>query len=151
MEFNQKNFKRFKKQIKSITGSKIQLGATGQSNAPGLSNAELLLVHEFGVPKKNIPARAPVRKTFRDKKNLKKIRDNLRGLLVKNFDKKKGFKIDKILSGVAETMRALLVTTIKRRLSPANTASTLARKRGDLPLIDTGRMVNSITSRVKRK
>lgn len=150
MKVKDKGKKKFLRQLKQIGKAKIQIGATGGHNNTELSNADLMVVHEFGVPRLGIPARRPIKITFTNDDNLSLISKNLQGLLKKNFNEKSGFNIGNIVNGVGETMRTLLVATIKKGELEEILDTSRARRVGSKttpPLIDTGQMVNSITFR----
>lgn len=150
MKIKDKGKKKFLRQLKQIEKAKIQIGASGGHSNSELSNAEILTVHEFGAPRQNIPARRPVRITYTDDDNLTLISKALQVALKNNFNEQRGFNIDNILKGVGETMRALLVGTIRKGVDPDILEKSRARRRGSKttpPLIDTGQLVNSITFR----
>lgn len=147
---NKKQYKKFRKDLNNLGKMKIQIGAVGKHKNADISNAALLRIHEVGVPSQGIPARAPIRKTFRNKKNLRLIGANIQGLIRNNY-KNGELQIEKITDGLGLTMKNLVQATIKRRLDPANKPDTVRRKRGDLPLVDTGQMVNSIEYGVNKK
>ena len=150
MKIDDKRWKRLKKQIKELDGSVIQIGAIGDHADTSLTNAELLVIHEFGSEKAGIPARMPIRRTFRDSKNLKIIKKNIEGLIRKNFSIEKGLNIDKILNGIGVTLSTMVKATISRRVTPANKEATLLRKKGDLPLVNTRQLINSIDYGIKK-
>lgn len=150
MKVKDKGKKKFLRQLKQIGKAKIQIGATGGHTNTDLTNADLMVIHEFGVPRQGIPARRPIRITFTDDNNLKLISKNLQALLKNNFNGKTGFNINNIVNGVGETMRSLLVATIKIGVDPNILDTSRKHRRGSKttpPLIDTGQMVNSITFR----
>lgn len=150
MKVKDKGKKKFLKQLKQIGKAKIQIGATGGHSNTDLTNADLMVIHEFGAPRQGIPARRPVKITFTNDDNLSLISKNLQGLLKQNYNKSSGFNINNIVNGIGETMRALLVATIKQGVDPNILDTSRARRRGSKttpPLIDTGQMVNSITFR----
>ncbi len=150
MKVKDKGKKKFLRQLKQIEKAKIQIGATGSHSNTDLTNAEILTIHEFGAPKAGIPARRPVRVTYTDDDNLTLISKALQVVLKRNFNEQRGFNIDNVLKGVGETMRALLVATIRKGVDPDILEKSRARRRGSKttpPLIDTGQLVNSITFR----
>jgi hypothetical protein len=55
----------------------------------------------------------------------------------------------KAVSTTAERYHRDIVRRIKARISPANAASTIARKKSNHPLIDTGEMLDAITWRMR--
>lgn len=152
MKSNSKLFKKFKKSVKELQKQVVQIGAVGQHTYAKMPNAELLAIHEFGTNDGHIPPRAPIRKTFGDSANLKTLENNIQGLIKVNYEPNKGtFKIPSITDGIGATMKQMVKAKIKFRLSPSNDPTTLLRKRGDIPLIDTGQLVNSIEYGVRTK
>jgi len=134
--------KKFEAAFKKLLKLRVNLGAVGTHAGTDLTNAELMKVHEFGVTTKtvHIPARAPIRTTFRDSGNIQRLSKNISGLILKNGV----YGYSAIGNGIAETMKQMVRKTIMKRVTPPNKESTLARKKGDIPLIDTKQMVNSI-------
>ena len=141
MKVDKKKWKKFKQSLDDFGNVKIQVGAIGDHDNTSLSNAELLAVHEFGARAGRggstvIPARSPVRSSIRG--GLNQIQKNLEGLVSKHFNERQGtFDIEKIAEGIGVTMSTLIKSGIKKRLSPPNAESTLKKKKGDIPLIDT--------------
>jgi hypothetical protein len=152
MKIDKRLSRRFKRSLKRLESQTIQIGATGQHADTTLSNAKLLGIFEFMVYDEE--PRAPIRKTFRNNRNLVKISRNLRGLMKTHYDHRKAaFKIKKITDGLGLSMAQMVKTTIMNRVDPANAESTLrakARKnQSDVPGIATKQMVNSITYGVR--
>lgn len=138
------------KQVKASKGLKVHVGVMSQEphdDKSDLSLVELMAIHEFGSPAANIPERAPIRTTFA----------------------RKGEKIGEVCAKAARAMlggmapeRALEIvglfasTEVKRtitdeeHLPPPLAPATIARKGSDRPLVDTGRLVASITYEVTR-
>lgn len=136
---NNKRKKEYKTAIKKLRKMRVVLGAVGQHKKSKLTNAELWRVHEFGVRRNgvNIPARAPIRKTFRDRGVQRQLYKATVSLIEKN-----GIEdIPSIARGLGVLMKSSVQKTVSRRVSPENAPSTLARKRGDLPLVDSRQMV----------
>ncbi len=151
MKRNRLKFKRFEKDLEKLSKQVIQIGAVGQHDEAEMPNADLLAIHEFGTDDGHIPPRAPIRKTFRDKSNLKLISNNIQNLMKQNYNSSRGtFSIGKIVDGVGLTMQQLVKAAFIRRLSPRNVDVTLAQKRGDLPLIDQRQLLNSIQFGVRQ-
>lgn len=145
MKVDKRNFKKFKKALTELGKIKIQIGAVGDHANSDLTNAELLIIHEFGAPEVNIPARSPIRTTIRNKSNLKILSKNIQDLIAENYNQQKHeLNQDNVAIGIGETLVLLVQASIKRRLTPRNEDSTLAKKRGTLPLFDTGQLFNSI-------
>ncbi len=128
------------------------LGAQASVDRDGITNAQLMFVHEFGRKDGSIPERAPIRKTMIEN--------------AQRYDK----TIDKILRTTIDTQKVNLgafrafgigvrndiVRKIESGLEPPLAESTIARKRAkgsetpETPLIDTRELVDAITSEVKR-
>ena len=83
MKIDKKRMKVFKKSIKDISDTVIQIGAIGQHADSDLSNSDLLIIHEFGATIKKtgvkIPARHPIRTGILS--NISVIRKNIQGLI----------------------------------------------------------------------
>ena len=144
MKVDKRRLLRFKKNLKELGKMKIQIGAIGEHDEAEMTNAELLTIHEFGVPKANIPARAPIRGVFASKKFRKIIEENIQQLVKINVLPNGGLRIKRIADGVGVTVKNLVKANIQKRLSPPNAEETLRRKKGTLPLKDTDQLFNSI-------
>ena len=152
MKIDKKRMKVFKKSIKDISDTVIQIGAIGQHADSDLSNSDLLIIHEFGATIKKtgvkIPARHPIRTGILS--NISVIRKNIQGLIKNAFEPKTGkVNEDIVIEGIGITLVELIKKAIKKRLPPPNEDSTLRQKRGDVPLINTSQLVRSITFGVK--
>ena len=147
MKVKDQGYKAFVKSLSKMANSTISIGAVGQHAGTDLTNADILTIAEFGT--KDIAPRAPIRKTFRSQKNLKSLEKNFEGLARKNFKPSKGYNSKKILDGLGLTMVQMLKATFIRRMQPPNKKSTLLRKRGDLPFVETRQLLNSIDYQVK--
>jgi phage gpG-like protein len=131
-------WKRVKRSVQDASKAHALVGWLG-----GGRNAELAAIHEFGAPERGIPARAPVATMMRTKENeLRQLTERL---------------IGEVATGAMSTNQALgllgakaaseLKKTIATgpHLTPALKPATIARKGSDRPLVDTGRLVNSIS------
>jgi len=91
-----------------------------------------------------IPERSFVRTSFDDKRNIKKIVDEAKNI----YDIK--IEPNKILDRIGLKMTAEIQKKIKSNISPANSPITTEMKGGKTKtLIDTGRMAQSVTHKVK--
>lgn len=118
-------------------------GAGAEPREGGLTNAQIGVVQEFGTEDKRIPERSFVRATF----------DETREEQVKLA----GELIERVLDGKLEAeqatglMGARLANDIKKKVTagehiqPENQPSTIQQKGSDRPLVDTSRMINSVT------
>lgn len=135
-------------------GSVLQVGVlAGAGNAAGgISMIELAAIHEFGSPKNNIPQRSFIRSTLG------------RAEIVQQFKQMTARFAKQIVDGKLTEAQALgllgawmasqVKMTIKKRMTTgpdpqALKPATIARKKSDLPLVDTGRLINAITWSVK--
>lgn len=111
--------------------------------------AELGAIHEFGSPKQNIPQRSFVRATVELKeKEIFQLQKKLYKRLMFD-DLRYNSKIDE--SQALGLLGSWLSTEMKKRITegegipPANSPKTIEKKKSSRPLVDTGRMLNSIT------
>jgi hypothetical protein len=128
-------------------------GAKKQRPGQAIDNVTLGLVHEFGSPLRGIPERSFIRAPFRNKR--KKYLAVLRKLLQRTLTRK-ALEIRPALAVVGEMMAADFKAA-GPGTPPPNAPETLRRKlamtrpgsKGDpRSLVDTGRMLNSITYEV---
>lgn len=150
MKIDDKDFVKYKKQMKRLNKMRVQLGAVG-THVGGMTNSDLFILHEYGASLKGggrIPARAPLRRTFENGSVLKGIADRTQKLIAANF-KDGQFNFDAILNGIGEDMVGSLKETImKGQTVPLAERTIKARlKKGitsDLPLVETAQMMNSL-------
>lgn len=148
MKVDEKRLKKFEKQLDQLGKTVIQIGAIGdhrpkKKGGKTISNAALLEIHEFGLG--NNPPRMPIQVAISQSGNLEELKDTLVNLIRVNFkDQQAGFDIDSIAEGLALKISQQVKATINSRLSPENKEETVRRKRGDLPLVDTRQLINSI-------
>jgi hypothetical protein len=119
------------------------MGEKGESpHGDKLTNVELAMIHEFGTRDGHIPARAWIRGTF--DANKAEYIDVLRKLLGQVYGGKTTLK--KALGLVGARMAADIKRRVKGgEISPPDELSTVTAKGSNTVLIDTGRMVNSVT------
>jgi phage gpG-like protein len=111
-----------------------------------LTLVELAAVHEFGSPSRNIPARSFIRRTFDLKKDAieRTIGALVRKIIHNQITYAKAFEILGAW-GVAQVRVTITGGAgIPPRLKPA----TIARKGSSRPLVDTGRLLQSISYEV---
>jgi phage gpG-like protein len=125
-----------------VAGTTTTRTSPTTSRGEGLDNVALAVIHEFGVPQKRIPSRPFLRSTFDAK------RDDWRRLLER--------MAPQVLRGKLSVEQALGLlgqrasADVKRRITTGsnfvpNAPITIARKGSSRPLIDTGRLMNSIS------
>ncbi|MCK4795502.1 MAG: hypothetical protein KAV87_67855 [Desulfobacteraceae bacterium] len=131
----------------------MKVGAVGAnadtSRDDGVTNGELMFIHEHGADVANIPERAPLRTTFDMHK--KKYRRILNSRLKMAFDT--GASPEKALAVVGD----VIVGDIQSRmlageLTPELQPATIKAKGGDTaPLVDTGILAGSLDKEIKSK
>lgn len=133
--------------LKQAATLEVRVGVlgTGGSRESGLTNADLMVIHEFGT--ENVPERAPLRTTF-DAKHREWV------ILSKKL-------LSALIAGRVETEQALgllgaqavadIQAQIRAGLPPPNAPSTIRRKGSSTPLIDTGRLLMSLAWQVLRR
>lgn len=159
-KFNDKPLRELAKTLRSLKDgqSYVRIGVLGEKAAQEHSTADigrttnglLALVHEFGSPSRGIPARPWIRPAF--EKNRAKYIAQLKTLLGGVYTGK--MTIARAL-GILGSVGAADVrdyVTGGAPIPPPNAPATLRRKLllGDNPrtLVDTGRMLNSVTYEV---
>lgn len=122
----------------------------GTADHDGISTAELALIHEDGAPRANIPARPFMRPTF--DQHADSYGDKLERVVMRTV---KGAPGGPQLAKLADEMAADMRKTILRGeaggppLRPVGDSEAAARRRGLIPLVDTGQLVESLQGQVK--
>lgn len=126
----------------------------GSNEEDGTPSAMVAAVHEFGSEQRNIPERSFMRSAVdggRERIN-ERLRLDLRAFVEGKGTKKTAF------SRVGQFVRDLIQARIRASkswavpLKPATLAKkTVNGKIGDVPLIDTGRMLASVTYRIENE
>lgn len=145
--------KEFEKALNTLNDYRLELGVfTGKTQRKiqvGVTNAELMFLHENGSPLRNIPSRPVIQMT---------INHAYQTFIPQTVDE----CIDLILNGgteveIKQTLEKLairienyarqIIYSNDGRLEP-NAPSTIAKKGDNHPLFDTGQLARSITCRV---
>lgn len=133
--------------VRSMGLNKVEVGlpSGGQHSDTSLSMHELGMVHEYGSPTRNIPARPFIAPPIKD--NVEKYKRMMRGQALKLIFRRT--TLHNALALVGEAGKA----DIQKYMLSANfaplSAATIERKGSSKPLIDTGQMRNAITYEVK--
>ena len=134
---------KFEAAIREIA-SNLESGATlnvgfleGALYPDGKPVAMIAAINESGAPSRNIPPR-PFFRTMIAKKS-GEWPDAISGLL-----KRTDYNVDETLRVTGEAIQGQLIDSIENGGWIPNKPSTLARKHGEQPLIDTGTMINSV-------
>ena len=136
--------RRAMKEIKQAK-SYVKIGVLGDSKprkeGTFHTNVDVAMVLEFGTRDGKIPPRPFVSGTFQ----LYRAEwiGMLRGLVPEIY--KQRMTINKALALVGQRAAADMKSTIKAGIRPENAPSTIAKKGSDLPLVDTGQLLTSIT------
>ncbi len=141
--------------FKFIWENEVVVGITEDSNAfreNGISNSQLLYLHENGVPSHNIPPRPVLKPAISQDGVMERIEDQMKkgmkeALLHGNVDEaRKCYEKAGMLG--RDACKNYIVSGDK--LAP-NAPSTIEKKGSSTPLIDKASMLNSITYAVRRK
>lgn len=132
--------------IQDVISKESKTGFFQEDVEDGIALAELMAVHEYGSPERKIPERPAMRTTADTKqqeisKNMFKIADQM---IFKNMSTDIGYQI--IGDLYKKQFQDGIIT---RSLGlKANADITAKRKGSDTPLIDTGRLVGGIRTKV---
>lgn len=111
----------------------------------GFSMAELAMLHEYGSPKRNIPARSFVGSTCDARKNhhLQLLKKLEKKVFLGRLSKKQA------LTQIGEVVSKDMVQTINNGIAPAIKTATVKRKKSSKPLVNTGTLKGAITHDVR--
>lgn len=129
-------------------GSYVKVGVFGAEAAEsrdGVTNADLAIIQELGAPSVGIPARPWIGGTF--DKNRAKYTDMLARGLARLYENKLTVKQLLGLLGVAISSDIKQAVMQGSNFAP-NAPSTVERKKSARPLLDTARMVGSVSHEV---
>ena len=133
-------YKRIFKDVKQMDGKGVKVGVMGGESVKGVSVVDYAVWNEFGT--KNIPKRPFMQRTADEKlAETLKFSDYLVGKMIDG-----GITPDGVLKNLGEFYQKqiqMMIRTAKEWADP-NAPATIARKGSSSPLIDTGRLVQSI-------
>jgi phage gpG-like protein len=140
---DENNVPRFLRVLSDLQSSKIEVGILGEDGAKP-SILLIASVHEFGSMKVNIPERSFIRAGF--DQNANKIQQKAQLLLEQVLT----FRLSpsNFFDVVGEYAVGLIQEYITDLQDPPNKPGTIKAKGSSNPLIDTGRLRQSITHRV---
>jgi len=127
----------------------VLAGAGGDAKASsGITMLELAAIHEFGSPAAGIPERSFIRSTF-DREDVR-LRLNMMGARLARAIVANKMDWTQALGMLGAWAASQIKSTIKNRLTTGpdpqeNRPATIEKKGSDLPLVDTGRLINAIT------
>lgn len=141
--------------FKSLPQYKIQIGVIADNanrkglNNKGITNAELMFIHENGSPLNNVPARPVLDMTINYAENnlLNKTIDKALKQFVNSGFKKEELKkeLDKTAIRMENYARQIIYAN-DGRLIP-NSPNVAKAKGGNHPLFNTGQLARSITAK----
>lgn len=146
-----KGWNKLIKAVADVGNKKLKVGVVGseaqnESEEGGITMARLAGVHEYGAVIRVgdgeiiIPERSFIRSTIiKHKYYSDEIVKLLRSVLRGNRIEEEALKL------LGERVVADIKQNIAQGIDPPNAASTIAKKNSSKPLIDTGRLRNSIT------
>lgn len=130
-----------------LEGTEIRVGAVGAaaraSVEGGTNMAGLVATHEFGSPARRIPERPFIRSTAtREQRRIGTLMLTALGRYVNG-----GASLSQELNKVGAWFLGQIRATVTRGagVPPPNAPATVARKKSDRPLVDTGRMLQSLS------
>lgn len=145
--------------IESLSKYSIEIGVisedTGRKETVsyGITNAELMQIHENGSPIKNIPARPVLDLTimWTEQHLIKRVLDSIiEGVFEKDWGK---VEIERELSRMCIRMEnhAREIIYDNDGILAPNSPQVAKRKKGNHPLFDTGQLTRSITCKLRVK
>ena len=142
-----KRLKEIQRRMTELSKKQVVVGAIDGSSRDGMTNADLLAIHEFGSKRNNIPERPVLRTTLANNVNgiekalSKKVADCLKGDL----------SVDEAYSHVGIFVKNEVLNTFDKNSFEPNKQKTVDRKKSSKPLIDTGTLRASINYEVRNR
>ena len=138
-------------EVLRLRGAYVKAGVMGskaRNDGETLTNAQLASIHEFGLG--NAPARPFIRPPFlaHREEYLALLRKSYNEAIIRGDAK----AFERVLALIGFKMAADIKNYVTQGagVPPPLAASTIALKGSSRPLVDTGQLVNSITSEVVR-
>lgn len=138
-----KGYDKYLQQVKEMKEKpyiKIGIMESAGSTEDGITIAGIASVHEFGSKSAGIPERSFIRSTMDEKRD--KFLNITAAALIKIGD---GADVTQQLGIIGLYIASEIKKKIVSKIPPPNAPETIKRKGSSTPLIDTGRMLNSIT------
>lgn len=144
-------YDKFKQSLKKISKVDLLVGVPQEetqreAGSKSITNAELMFIHTNGSPAKNIPPRPTIEPTINENKAriTKMFSEGVKNALSEDGSTK---DIEKLGIWLMNKIKAKFGSDELAPDSPA----TIAKKKSDRPLIDTGQLRNSITYVIRKK
>ena len=146
-------WKALQKRLAALARGHVKVGILSNPDHDGIGMAELAAIHEFGAPARKIPERPFIRATFRDKAaDFAKLQARIgKGVIEGRFEAPQAFGLLGT-RGEAEVKKTIASGPhIPPKLQEATIDARERRsgKRSTRPLVDTGRLLGSISHEVK--
>ena len=129
----------------------VQPPAGAKVREGGLTNAQLMLIHEFGAPGANIPPRPIIKPTLKQSQPL--IDKRTRQAAERFFDnidiKTVAADMQDLGDELVRRMRKRMDSSVPPPLKPATAAKRLREGKGLTTLIDTGELQDSLSAVVR--
>lgn len=139
-----RGFAELERQLERLAGLQVSVlvGVNGETHS------EMIVIaasNEFGTDNGHVPERSYLRDTVDN--GVEEILDDLQAAVVAVLG---GADLDAELGKVGEKWAGRVKIAIRDKSAPPNAPATVAAKGADNPLIDTGRLRNSITWTIHR-
>lgn len=144
----------FRRAANKLNSYELVLGVIddGKRKEKGVTNSDLLFIHEFGSIIKNIPARPVLQETIDDPEVNKWINESSVEAFSYFLENKDALAVRE-LNILAMRIQTLIRKKLRRGefvFEPLK-IKTIKRKRSNLPLYDTGQLAKSIVCVIKKK
>lgn len=146
-----KRLKQVMKRAEQLNRMQLVVGIpndeNSRENSDGITNAELGVIHEFGVPERGIPERSFMRSTAsEERENLGRLGNaQVAECLEGNTS------AHDVFATIGTYLQGKVVEKITDGEFEPNNENTVKRKDSSKPLIDTGQLRASITYEVREK
>lgn len=147
-----REFLAFQADLKWLASVELAIGILGASafyadpDSDGFTLVDIAVVNEFGTDDGHIPERPAHRTTYREEEGAMQRR--MGGMLRLMLD---GKRAKPIFNKLGLYYADRLKRNIMAWSLPPNAPSTVAQKGANNPLIDTGRMLNSIQHEIRNR
>lgn len=140
----EKNLQHFKD---SVVKAGVLVRDGSKQHSEGITVFQIGMIHEFGVPEKNIPRRSFIRVPIENNiKEITKLIENNHRLVSENAMSAK-VALDRIGIKAQNTIKE----SFRNNDWKANSRATIKRKGSSRPLIDTGQLIGSISYIVEKE
>lgn len=146
-----KRLKKLMERAEQLNRIELVVGIPNDKNSrdesSGITNSELGVIHEFGVPEKNIPERSFMRSTASEEaENV----GRLSNVQIAEYLKSENSTHD-VFATVGTYLQGKIIDKITDGNFEPNKEETIKRKKSSKALIDTGQLRGSITYEIREK